>query len=107
MRSSDHSGVARAPASGMSLKLYDGDFADLTGGIFASWFVLSSRGPTAFAVGFAETADQPWALFYRWMSCTGGKTYLGAPVAQEIAAAPECEFGDVFLNFMLALNNHI
>ena len=53
-------------------------FRDLTGAIFASWFVFSPNGPTAFAVGFAETAHMPWSLFYRRMHPTGAKTYLGA-----------------------------
>jgi len=41
----------------MSIKLYEGDFDDLTGAIFASWFTFNPNGPTACAVGFVETAD--------------------------------------------------
>ena len=48
----------------MSITVYDGDFRDLTGAVFASWFMFNPNGPTACAVGFAETADRPWSLFY-------------------------------------------
>ena len=80
----------------MSIKLYEGDFDDLTGAIFASWFTFNPIGPTACAVGFAETADMPWSIFFRRMHPTGAKTYLGAAIDEEISAAPN-NFGDVFL----------
>ncbi len=89
----------------MSLKPYDGDFDALTGGIFASWFVLGPKGPTAFAVGFAEMAHRPWSLFYRRMRPTGANTYLGAGIDEEIAAADN--FLEVFFNLMLCLNNYL
>ena len=90
----------------MSIKLYEGDFDDLTGGIFASWFIFNPNGPTAFAVGFAETADMPWSLFYRRMHPTGAKTYLGAAIDEEISAASG-NFFDVFFNLMIGLNNYL
>jgi hypothetical protein len=90
----------------MSIRLYDGDFDELTGGIFASWFISNPKGPTASAVGFVETADMPWALFYRRMQSTGGRTYLGAAVDEEISAAPD-NFGEVVFNLMIGLTNHI
>ena len=89
----------------MSIKLYEGDFDDLTGAIFASWFMFNPNGPTACAVGFVETADMPWSLFYRRMHPTGAKTYLGASIEEEISAAPS-NFGEVFFNFVLGLDNH-
>jgi hypothetical protein len=89
----------------MSLTVYDGDFRDQTGAVFASWFMLNQNGPTACAVGFVETADKPWCLFYRRMDPTGAKTYLGASVEEEISAAPS-NFGEVFFNFVLGLDNH-
>ena len=90
----------------MSIKLYEGDFDDLTGGIFASWFMFNPNGPTACAVGFAETADMPWSLFFRRMHPTGAKTYLGAAIDEEISAAPG-NFFEVFFNLMLGLNNYL
>ena len=89
----------------MSIKLYEGDFHDLTGAVFASWFMFNPNGPTACAVGFVETADMPWSLFYRRMHPTGAKTYLGASIEEEISAAPS-NFGEVFFNFVLGLDNH-
>jgi hypothetical protein len=88
----------------MSIKPYDGDFDALTGGIFASWFVLGPNGPAAYALGFAETTHRPWSLFYRGMRPTGTTTYLGAAVDQEIAAAED--FFDLFFNLLLGLNNY-
>jgi len=70
----------------MSIKLYEDDFDDLTGAVFASWFTFSPNGPTACAVGFVETADRPWSLFYRRMHPTGAKTYLGDSIEEEISA---------------------
>ena len=90
----------------MSVKLYAGDVDDLTGAIFASWFIFSPNGPTAFAVGFAETAHMPWSLFYRRMHLAGAKTYLGAPIDTEISAASG-NFIDAFFNNMIALNNYL
>ena len=90
----------------MSIKLYEDDFDDLTGAVFASWFMFNPNGPTVCAVGFAETADMPWSLFFRRMYPTGAKTYLGASIDEEISAAPN-NFGDVFFNFVLALDNYI
>ena len=86
----------------MSLTVYDGDFRDLTGAVFASWFMFNPNGPTACAVGFVETADRPWSLFYRRMHPTGAKTYLGASIEQEISAAPS-NFGEVFFGEDLAI----
>ena len=77
----------------------------VTGGIFASWFAFSPKGPSAFAVGFAETTHRPWSLFYRRMRPTGGRTYLGAVVDEEIAAADN--FFEVFFNLMIGLNNYL
>ena len=88
----------------MSMKPFDGDFDALTGAIFASWFSLGPKGPAAYAVGFAETTDRPWSLFYRCMRPTGATTYLGAAVDQEIAAADD--FFEVFFNLLLGLNNY-
>src|SRR3974390_3155011 len=88
----------------MSIKPYDGDFDALTGGIFASWFVLRPKGPAAYAVGFAETKDRPWSLFYRCMRPTGACTYLGAPIEGEIAATDD--FFELFFNLLLGVNNH-
>jgi hypothetical protein len=90
----------------MSLKPYNGSFDALTGSIFASWFELSTKGPMAHAVGYAETSDRPWSLFYRWMRPAGNKAYLGAAVKEELSAASE-DFGGVFFNFMIGLNNHL
>ena len=90
----------------MSVKLYAGDFDDLTGAVFASWFVFSPNGPTAFAVGFAETAHMPWSLFYRRMHFAGAKTYFGAAIDKEISAASG-NFFDAFFNHMIALNNYL
>jgi hypothetical protein len=87
----------------MSLKPYNGNFDALTGSIFASWFVHG--GPMAHAVGYVETSDRPWSLFYRWMSPGGGKTYVGAAVEAELSAVSE-GFGEVFFNFMISVNNH-
>ena len=89
----------------MSVTVYDGDFRDLTGAVFASWFAFNSNGPTACTVGFAETADRPWSLFYRRMHPTGAKTYLGTSIEDEISAEPS-NFGEVFFNFVLGLDNH-
>ena len=86
------------------MKPYDGDFDALTGAIFASWFSLGPKGPAAYAVGFAETTDRPWSLFYRCMRPTGAATYLGAAVDQEIAAADD--FFEAFFNLLLGLNNY-
>lgn len=61
----------------MSVRLYAGDVDDLTGAVFASWFIFSPNGPTAFAVGFAETAHMLWSFFYRRMHFAGAKTYWG------------------------------
>ena len=88
----------------MSMKPYDGDFDALTGAIFASWFSLGPKGPAAYAVGFAETTDRPWSLFYRGMRPTGATTNLGAAVDQEIGAADD--FFEVFFNLLLGLNNY-
>ena len=88
----------------MSMTPFDGDFDALTGAIFASWFSLGPKGPAAYAVGFAETTDRPWSLFYRGMRPTGATTYLGAAVDQEIGAADD--FFDVFFNLLLGLNNY-
>lgn len=88
----------------MSMKPYAGDFDALTGGIFASWFVLGPNGPAAYALGFAETAHRPWSLFYRGMRPTGAWTYLGAAVDEEIAATDD--FFDVFFNLLLGMNNY-
>ena len=90
----------------MSIKLYEGDFDDLTGGILASWFIFNPNGPTAFAAGFVETTDAPWSLFYRRMHFNGGKTYLGAVLDDEISAASG-NFGEVFFNLMIGVNIHI
>jgi len=90
----------------MSLKPYHGSFDALTGSIFASWFELSTKGPMAHAVGYAETSDRPWSLFYRWMCPAGSKAYVGAAVKGELSAASE-DFGEVFFNFMIGLNNHL
>jgi hypothetical protein len=90
----------------MSLKPYNGSFDALTGSIFASWFELSTKGPMAHAVGYAETSDRPWSLFYRWMCPAGSQAYLGAAVKEELLAASE-DFGGVFFNFMIGLNNHL
>jgi hypothetical protein len=90
----------------MSLKPYNGSFDALTGSIFASWFELSTKGPIAHAVGYAETPDRPWSLFYRWMCPAGSKAYVGAAVKEELSAASE-DFGGVFFNFMIGLNNHL
>jgi hypothetical protein len=86
------------------MKPYDGDFDALTGAVFASWFSLGPKGPAAYALGFAETTDRPWSLFYRCMRPTGATTYLGAAVDQEIAAADD--FFEVFFNLLLGLNNY-
>ena len=88
----------------MSMTPFDGDFDALTGAIFASWFSLGPKGPAAYAVGFAETTDRPWSLFYRGMRPTGATTYLGAAVDQEIGAADD--FFEVFFNLLLGLNNY-
>ena len=88
------------------MKLYRGDIGDFTGGIVASWMVTGVKGPMAFATGFVETLCAPWSLFYRWMSPFGGTTYLGAAVDQETSAASG-DFGEVFFNFMLVVNNHL
>ena len=90
----------------MSVTLYAGDVDDLTGAVFASWFVFSPNGPTAFAVGFAETAHIPWSLFYRRMHFAGAKTYLGAAIDTEISAASG-NFFHAFFNHMIALNNYL
>jgi hypothetical protein len=90
----------------MFVTLDEGHFDTLTGGILASWFILEPKEPTASAVGFAETAQRPWSLFYRWMRPTGGKAYLGAALDQEISAASG-DFGEVFFNLMIGLNNHL
>src|SRR5262245_57863686 len=86
------------------MKPYDGDFDALTGAIFASWFNLGPKGPSAYAIGYVETTHRPWSLFYRGMCPTGARTYLGASVDQEIAAADD--FFEVFFNLLLGLNNH-
>ena len=39
------------------------------------------------------------------MHPTGAKTYLGAAIDEEISAAPS-NFGDVFFNFVLGLDNY-
>src|SRR5262249_31179308 len=88
----------------MSIKPYDGDFDALTGGIFASWFVLGPNGPAAYALGFAEPAHRPWSLFSRGMRPTGAATYLGAAVDRELAATDD--FFELFFNLLLGLNNH-
>jgi hypothetical protein len=88
------------------MKLYRGNIGDFTGGIFASWFMTGVKGPMAFATGFVEMPCAPWSLFYRWMSPFGGRTYLGAAVDQETSAASG-DFGEVFFNFMLVVNNHL
>ena len=88
------------------MKLYRGNFGDFSGGIFASWFVTGMKGPVAFATGFVEMPCAPWSLFYRWISPFGGRTYLGAAVGQETSAASG-DFGEVFFNFMLVVNNHL
>jgi hypothetical protein len=90
----------------MSLKAYNGNFDGLTGGIFASWFVLGAKGPMAHAVGYVETPDRPWSLFYRWMSPAGGKAYVGAGIEAELSAVSE-GFGEVSFNFMIGVNNHL
>jgi hypothetical protein len=90
----------------MSVKLYESDFDDLTGAVFASWFVFSTNGPTAFAVGFAETTHMPWSLFYRRMHFAGAKTYFGAAIDKENSAASG-SFFDAFFNHMIALNNYL
>jgi hypothetical protein len=90
----------------MSVRLYAGDVDDLTGAVFASWFVFGPNGPAAFAVGFAETAHIPWSLFYRRMHFAGAKTYLGAAIDKEIAAASG-NFLEAFFNHMIALNNYL
>jgi hypothetical protein len=90
----------------MFVTLDEGHFDTLTGGIFASWFILDPTEPTASAAGFAETAQRPWSLFYRWMRPAGGKAYLGAPLDQEISAASG-DFGELFFNLMIGLNNHL
>jgi hypothetical protein len=86
------------------MKLFDGDFDALTGAIFASWFSLGPKGPAAYAVGFAETTDRPWSLFYRGMRPAGAATYLGAAVDQEITATDD--FFEVFFNLLLGLNSY-
>jgi hypothetical protein len=92
---------------GTAEKFHAGDLDGLTGAVFASWFAVSPNGrPTSFAVGFAETPDMPWSLFYRRMQFTGTKTYLGAAIDEEIAAASG-NFFDVFFNLMIGLNNHL
>ena len=88
------------------MKLYRGNIGDFTGGIFASWFVTGVKGPVAFATGFVEMPCSPWSLFYRIISPFGGRTYLGAAVDQETSAASG-DFGEVFFNFMLVVNNHL
>ena len=90
----------------MSFKPYTGSFDALTGSIFASWFALGADGPMAHAVGYAEMADRPWSLFYRWMCPAGGRAYVGAAIREELSALSE-DFGEMFFNFMLGLNNHL
>ena len=88
------------------MRLYAGDVDDLTGAVFASWFVFSLNGPTAFAVGFAETTHMPWSFFYRRMHFAGAKTYWGAAIDTEISVASG-NFFDAFFNHMIALNNYL
>jgi hypothetical protein len=90
----------------MSFKPYTGSFDALTGSIFASWFALGANGPMAHAVGYAEMADRPWSLFYRWMCPAGGRAYVGAAIREELSALSE-DFGEMFFNFMFGLNNHL
>jgi hypothetical protein len=87
----------------VSVKLYKGNFSNLTGGILASWFLFNPNGPTAYAVGFVEIADERF-LFYRWILFTGGKTYLVATLDNEVSAASG-NFGEVFFNLLLGVHN--
>jgi hypothetical protein len=63
----------------MSPQPYLGNFDALTGSIFASWFEFGAKGPRAHAVGYVETLNRPWSLFYRWMSPAGGKAEKSPP----------------------------
>ena len=90
----------------MSFKPYTGDFDALTGSIFASWFVLGAKGPMANVVGYAEMPDEPWSLFYRRMCPAGGKAYVGSAIQKELSALSD-DFGELFFNFMLGLNNYL
>ena len=88
----------------MSTTLYEGDLNDLTGNLLASWFLVNPHGPTAFAVGYVETVNTPWSLFYRWMHFTGGKTYLAGELEEEMSAASG-NFGNVLLNLIIGVHN--
>jgi hypothetical protein len=59
----------------MFVLLDEGDFDTLTGGVFASWFILDPKEPTASAVGFAETAQRPW-------SCETARKYMRISLVQ-------------------------
>jgi hypothetical protein len=88
----------------MPIKLHEGDLGHLSGNILASWFIVNPRGPTAFAVGFMETPDSPWSLFYRWMHFSGGKTYVPGELDQEISAASG-NFGHLLSNLVIGVHN--
>jgi hypothetical protein len=90
----------------MSFKPYTGSFDALTGSIFASWFALGPRGPMVYAVGYAEMSDGPWSLFYRRISPAGGRAHVGAGIKEQLSALSE-DFGEMFFNFMLGLNNYL
>jgi hypothetical protein len=90
----------------MSFKPYTGSFDALTGSIFASWFVLGANGPMAHAVGYAELSDRPWSLFYRRICPSGSRAYVGAAIKEELSALSE-DFGELFFNFLLGLNNYL
>jgi hypothetical protein len=90
----------------MSFKPYTGSFDALAGSVFASWFTLGADGPMAHAVGYAEMRDRPWSLFYRRMRPAGERTYVGAPIKEQLSALSE-DFGELFFNFLLGLNNYL